>query len=173
MGSGKTNKIQGHAGEQYYAAYFRKLGFTSCDISRGDGKRYDNAKIDLMHIPYNIQIKTGKHKSMNAGKELFTMESAIKSMFPEEDEVFKKPCLLIHRKHVEEGNTRLEHDDIVFMSLQQFDLYKNNGAKFEYIYLKEFKFELGSQFKCVIAVTMEDFKKEVILKEQLNVNDSK
>lgn len=171
MGSGKTNKLRGHNGERYYASYFRNLGFEFCETSRAASRKHDNAKIDLMYVPYNIQIKTGKHTSMNPGKELFSMEASIKLMFPPEDEVFKKPCLLIHRKYVEVGHKRKIEDDVVFMSLIQFNIYKNNGANFEYLSLKEFKFELDSQFKTIVSVTMEDFKNQVILKEQSNVKN--
>lgn len=171
MGSGKTNKTRGHKGERHYVNFFKDLGFTFCATSRAASRKHDNAKIDLMYIPYNIQIKTGKHTTMNPGKELLNMETSIKVMFPPEDEVFKKPCILIHRK-MAEGYRRTDLDDLVYMSLQQFDLFNSKGAKLEYISLKEFKFDLTSQFKTIVGVTVENFKNEVILKEHPNVNNS-
>jgi hypothetical protein len=171
MGSGKTNKTRGHNGERYYANFFRALGFTFCETSRQASRKHDNAKIDLMYIPYNIQIKTGKHSTMNPGKELFSMETSINVMFPPENEVFKKPCILIHRK-MAEGYRRTDLDDLVYMSLQQFNLFNNNGAKLEYISLKEFKFDLFSQFKTIVCITVENFKNNIILKEHPNVNNS-
>jgi hypothetical protein len=57
------------------------------------------------------------------------------------------------------------------MSLKQFDLYQQAGANLLPLSLKEFKFELDSQFKTIVSVTMEDFKNQVILKEQSNVKN--
>lgn len=160
MELGKINKQMGKDAEHYFSRIFRALGFSMCYPSRNTSKRYDNAKIDLMNLPFNIQIKAGRQKNLNPGKELFSMFNCIQSMFPKEDEVFKKPYLLIHTEKVGEG--------MVYMSLQQFDVFRNQSRNLEYSNLKEFKFEMNSEFKSIVGVSFEVFKNEIILKQYPN-----
>lgn len=163
-GVGKTNRRKGHNAERIYAIRFREMDFKFCETSRFVSKKHDNAKIDLMYIPFNIQLKAGKQSGLNAGKELLMMKSAIEVMFPPEDEVFKKPKLLIHYKEVGRGHTRLPEHEIVYMSLQQFDIFQTMNPSLKYDSLKTFKFEMECEFKHIVNMTFEYFKNEVILK---------
>lgn len=162
MGRGATNKRKGSNAERYYAQIFRDLGFDFCETSRFVSKKHDNAKIDLMYVPFNIQIKAGSQKNMNPGKELFLMESSINSMFPPEDEVFTKPCLLFHYKQGIRGKKRTEQDEIVYMSENQFNLFKQQIKDLKHIDKKSFKFDLNSQFKHIVWMTFEYFNKNII-----------
>jgi hypothetical protein len=47
------------------------------------------------------------------------------------------------------------------MSLQQFDIYRSEGSKMDYLSLKEFKFELNSEFKTIVSVTLEVLQKKL------------
>lgn len=165
MGVGATNKRKGSTAERYYAKFFRDLGFTFCETSRFVSKKHDNAKIDLMYIPFNLQIKAGVQKNMNPGKELFMMASSITSMFPLEDEVHKKPCLLIHYKQGTPGVRRTPDMEVVYMSRMQFELFQSVNASLTYSYSKEYKFDLDSNYKHIVGMTLEHFKNEVILKQ--------
>ena len=165
MGIGATNKRKGSTAERHYAKFFRELGFTFCETSRFVSKKHDNAKIDLMYIPFNLQIKAGIQKNMNPGKELFMMASSIANMFPQEEDVHNKPCLLIHYKQGTPGVKRTLDMEMVYMSITQFDSFKNKSSKLEYSMLKEFKFDLQSEFKTVVGMTLDHFKEEVILKQ--------
>lgn len=165
MGVGATNKRKGSTAERYYAKFFRDLGFTFCETSRFVSKKHDNAKIDLMYIPFNLQIKAGVQKNMNPGKELFMMASSISSMFPLEDEVHRKPCLLIHYKQGTPGVRRTPDMEVVYMSMIQFDVFRNLSRELKYDYLKEYKFDLQSEYKSIVGMTLEHFKNEVILKQ--------
>lgn len=165
MGVGATNKRKGSTAERYYAKFFRDLGFTFCETSRFVSKKHDNAKIDLMYIPFNLQIKAGVQKNMNPGKELFMMASSISSMFPLEDEVHRKPCLLIHYKQGTPGVRRTPDMEVVYMSMIQFDVFRNRSRELKYDYLKEYKFDLQSEYKSIVGMTLEHFKNEVILKQ--------
>ena len=164
MGLGKTNKRKGSNAERLYAIKFREMGFSFCETSRFVSKKHDNAKIDLMYIPFNIQIKAGKQKNMNAGKELFFMKTCIDTMFPLGDEVFKKPLLLIHYEEVGRGHKRLPEHERVYMSMIQFDIFKSMSPDLEHNGLKSFKFDLQSEFKHIVNVTFADFKEKIILK---------
>lgn len=173
MGVGKTNKRKGSNAERYYAKFFRELGHEFCGTSRAVSKKHDNAKIDLMYVPFNIQIKAGKQKGMNPGKELFNMFSHIQSMFPKEDEVFKKPLLLFHYKERPIGTRNRTPDlEMVYMSQQQFEIFQKLNPNFRYDYIKTFKFELQSEFKTIVGMTLETFKNEIILKHYCNGTDN-
>lgn len=165
MGIGATNKRKGSTIERYYAKFFRELGFTFCETSRFVSKKHDNAKIDLMYIPFNLQIKAGIQKNMNPGKELFMMASSIASMFPQEEDVHKKPCLLIHYKQGTSGVKRTSDMEIVYMSMAQFEVFKSKSLGLEFSTIKEFKFDLQSEFKTIVGMPFDHFKEEVILKQ--------
>lgn len=165
MGIGATNKRKGSTAERFYAKFFRELGFTFCETSRFVSKKHDNAKIDLMYIPFNLQIKAGIQKNMNPGKELFMMATSIASMFPLEDDVHNKPCLLIHYKQGKPGARRTPDMEMVYMSMMQFLAFQEKSPELTVLSLKEFKFDLDSEFKTIVGMTLDHFKSEVILKQ--------
>ena len=170
MGIGKTNKMMGSRAEIMYADFFQRLGFRMCYPSRHISKKHDNAKIDLMNIPFNVQVKAGRQANMNPGKELLSMQHCIGLMFPSGDEITLKPSILLHYLTVEKGKERLPEHEIVYMSLQQYDYWRSKGSKMDYLGLKEFKFELNSEFKTIVCVTLEVFTKEIIIKHYQNGN---
>lgn len=162
---GKINKARGHAAEKLYANIFRELGYASCETSRLANKlQHDNAKIDLVGLPFNVQIKAGKQRRLNAGNELFLMHTAISAMFPQTDEVFNKPLILILHEYVEDGMTRQESNQKVFMSLRQYNEFLQMNSNFHYDTLKSWKFNSTSEFRDIVSVTFEVFKREIILK---------
>lgn len=160
MGLGKINKQKGTDAELYFMDVFHNLGFRMCYPSRHTSKKHDNAGIDLMNLPFNIQVKAGRQKNLNPGKELFSMSNKIQSMFPKEDEVFKKPCLLFHINNEDEIK--------VYMSLIQFYLFKAKSRTLEYESIKEFKFEMKSEFRVFVGMSFEVFKNEIILNQYPN-----
>jgi hypothetical protein len=162
MGIGAKNKRKGSVAERYYAKFFRDLGFSFCETSRFVSKKHDNAKIDLMYVPFNIQIKAGIQKNMNPGKELFMMASDISAMFPPGDQVFNNPCLLIHYKQGVPGKKRTAEMEILYMSLAQFEKFKEISPDINYSFEKEFKFELNSEFKTIVGMTVEHFTNQII-----------
>lgn len=171
MGIGKTNKMMGSNAERMYSKLFRDLGFKHCVPSRHISKKHDNAKIDLMNIPFNVQVKAGKQTNMNPGKELLSMQHCIDLMFTKgEDAVTISPNVLFHYMPVAREQERLPEHEIVYMSLQQFDIYRSEGSKMEYLSMKEFKFDLNSEFKTIVCVTLEVFIKEIIIKHYQNGN---
>ena len=162
---GINNKRKGSNAERYYANVFRELGYEFCKTSRQASRLHDNAKIDLMYIPYNIQIKAGVHKNMNPGKVLLELKANIVAYFPPEDEVHKKPAILIHRKESGIGNKRKPEHDIVYMSLEQFNYFNSKNNLFQYNNSKEIKLDMNSEFRIIVSMTFEHFKEEIILKK--------
>lgn len=161
---GATNKRKGSQAERYYAQKFRELGFDFCKTSRLGSKLHDNAKIDLIFIPYNIQIKAGRQKNMSPGKELLMLKSNIRELFPPDHEVHQKPLMLIHYEEVGRGKKRLEENEKVYMSMKQFEYFNSKNPLFSYTSMKEFKIDTQSEFKVIVSMTFNHFKDQVILK---------
>lgn len=118
---GKRNKRKGSDAERYYAKKFReKLNYTHCKTARLGSRLHDDAGIDLIFIPFNIQIKAGKQVGLNVSKELLNMKEKMKELFPESSPEHNLPKLVIHKKEVGRGNKRGEFDEIVSLSFKDF-----------------------------------------------------
>ena len=101
---GKTNKRKGSDAERLYAKIFRDdLGFSHCVTSRMGSKMHDDAGIDLLFLPFNVQIKAGYDKGLNASRELLYIENKMLDLFPETSLEHSLPKILIHRKNKEIG----------------------------------------------------------------------
>lgn len=118
---GKTNKRKGSDAERYYAKIFRDiLGFKHCKTSRLGSKLHDDAGIDLIFIPFNIQIKAGKQVGMNPSRELSSMKEKMTEFFPETSLEHNFPKLVIHKKQIGQGKKKTEFDEIVSMTFEDF-----------------------------------------------------
>jgi hypothetical protein len=127
MSSGKNNRRKGHDAERECADAFREAGFQKCQTSRYGSRMHDDAAIDLIFIPYNVQVKAGKQQGLNAFQVLKEMEHRIDSMFPEDAPERVYPNVLIHRKDGKKGVKRSKYDTLVSLSLEDFiDLVKIN-----------------------------------------------
>ena len=118
---GARNKRKGSNAEREYAKFFRELGFSHCITARQGSRYHDDAGIDLINLPFNVQIKAGRQKGMNISKVLNDIKETISIKFPKEASEHNNPLIVIHRKEVESGKrTRNEFDEIVSMSIQDF-----------------------------------------------------
>ena len=117
---GKTNKRKGSDAERHYAKVFREIGFTYCKTSRLGSKLHDDAGIDLIFLPFNVQIKAGKQAGLNASRELEYIQNRMTELFPSTSLEHTYPKVLIHKKEVGQGKKRGEFDDIVSMSFNDF-----------------------------------------------------
>ena len=119
-----NNKRKGSNAEREYAKRFREAGFENCITSRLGSRLYDNSGIDLMNIPFNVQIKAGIQRGINYSKELQYVKDQISHNFDLSDEVNNKPILLIHKKPKLEGKrNRGEFDELIIMSISDFFKY--------------------------------------------------
>jgi hypothetical protein len=167
MIQGITNKRKGSDAERYYVKMFKELGFLGCCTSRLGSRKYDNAKIDLMNLPFNVQIKAGIQKNMNPGKVLFEMKSAITTMFQSFEDVTKKPCILIHHKQGTKGVKRKEEDSIVYMSNDLYQSYMKKGIdNLPLVYFKTLKIDTEFEFKTIVGISFTTFVNNIILKEK-------
>jgi hypothetical protein len=122
---GKTNKRLGSNAERLYAKVFRDLGFNFCKTARQGSKLHDDAGIDLMHLPFNVQIKAGDQKGMNPATVLRIIKERIPNIFPATDPVHDNPNILIHKKKVGQGKKKDEFDELVTMSFKDFTRIMN------------------------------------------------
>ena len=131
MGRGATNKRKGSNAEREFALAFREMGFTHCKTSREGSKLHDNAGIDLLFLPMNIQIKAGKQKGLNVSKELKYVHNRVREIFPEGSIEYFLPNVLIHKKEVGQGNKRTQFDSIVSMTFEDFKLLISKIEKWD------------------------------------------
>lgn len=117
---GKTNKRKGSDAERYYAKIFRDLGFSHCKTSRLGSKLHDDAGIDLIFVPLNVQIKAGKQVGLNSARELKYIQDRMAELFPPTSIEHSLPKVLIHKKEVGAGKRRTQFDDIVSMTFEDF-----------------------------------------------------
>lgn len=114
---GRINRSKGHNAERIYRKIFIELGFKECVTSRYGSRIHDDAGVDLINLPINVQIKAGKQRNLNKKLELEEIKSKIKKLIPNEQE---KPLILIHRKDVMKGKRRTEFDDLVTLTFNDF-----------------------------------------------------
>ena len=118
---GVQNKRKGSNAERLYAKIFREVfGFKFCKTSRFASRVHDDAGIDLMYLPFNVQIKAGKQKGLNPIKELKNMENKIKELFPPNSPESKLPKIVLHKKERLVRNKPCEFEEIVTMSFEDF-----------------------------------------------------
>lgn len=124
---GKLNKSRGNIGERYYVKQFKDLGYTHCKTAREGSKLLDSCGIDLIFIPYNVQIKVGTQKGLNASKELKYIKDNIDTKLPKDSQESGYPKILIHKKPVGRGNKRSEFGEIVSMTFEDFKKIISNS----------------------------------------------
>lgn len=118
--SGKRNRQKGHDAERLYANQFKKLGYPYCVTSRRGSRLHDDAGIDLIYVPFNVQIKAGKQQGINYSKELSYIATRIKELFPPISPEHTLPTILIHEKPCTQGRKRTPQDSLVIMSFEDF-----------------------------------------------------
>ena len=112
-----ANKRKGSNAERYYAKIFREIGYPNCITSRYGSRNHDDLGIDLIHIPFNIQIKAGKQTGMNPISILSQISKNLEKL-PEGEKDY--PLILIHKKDTKKGIKRNEFDEMVYMTFESF-----------------------------------------------------
>lgn len=115
---GNANRDKGHRAERHYVLAFKELGFDKCVTSRYGSRQHDDAAIDLINIPFNVQIKAGKQKAMNPISVLNDIVERVADKFPKTAPEHNYPNMVIHRKEVGRGKKRNQFDDMVYMSFE-------------------------------------------------------
>ena len=118
--SKNANRNKGHNAERLYAKLFKELGFSFCQTARYGSRMHDDAGIDLINLPFNVQIKAGYKKGLNYSQVLQVIDERLGEMFPEHAPEHNFPNILIHRKDAKRGKRRQPYDDLVVMSFEDF-----------------------------------------------------
>lgn len=117
---GKTNRNKGNSAERHYVKQFQELGFKHCKTARLGSRLHDYAGIDLICLPFNVQVKAGKQRGMKPSDELKYINDRMEELFPETAPEHNYPNILIHRKEVGQGKRRTPYHEIVSMTFEDF-----------------------------------------------------
>jgi len=118
-----TNRTKGHDAERLYVNRFKEIGYEHCVTSRYGSRLHDDAAIDLINVPINVQIKAGKHRGMDYSKVLRDMSERIPNMFPPDAPEIHRSNMIIHKKDVGKGKKRDKYDELVIMSFEDYIKY--------------------------------------------------
>lgn len=97
---GARSRRKGHEAERQYAKEFRNLGYKHCKTSREGSRLLDSAGIDLIFIPFNVQIKAGKQRGLNPINELKLRTERTKKATPKTGIVFAGRKSLAEKRKV-------------------------------------------------------------------------
>ena len=128
--NGKTNRRKGHNAERHYASFFKELGYKFCKTARQASRLHDDCGIDLMYLPFLVQIKAGKQRGLKRAETLQYIEDRVKENFPPQSPEHTMPKILIERKDPGRGKRRTQYHDTVMMTIEDFvkiiNLFKND-----------------------------------------------
>lgn len=110
------NRTKGHDAERHFAKEFREIGYDKCQTARYGSRMHDDCAIDLIFVPFNVQIKAGAQRGMNPSKVLRDIDERVKKTFPEDAWEQSNINMVIHRKDVGRGKKRDKYDDLVTMA---------------------------------------------------------
>jgi len=113
--SKNRNRDKGHNAERYYVLQFKNLGFSFCKTSRFASKLIDDCGIDMVGLPFNVQVKAGYAKGLNYFKTLSLINGRLKINFPPEDVIHNKINIIIHKLDTGRGKKRTEFDELVIL----------------------------------------------------------
>ena len=123
----KNSRRKGNQAEVYYRNIFiNDLGFSDCKTSRHASKLLDDAGIDLVGIPYNVQIKRGYNNSMNYLTTMLDLYSKINTNLPREmDHIKKRVTFMIHERDMKRtqfgGQSKPDYETLVCMSSNDYN----------------------------------------------------
>jgi hypothetical protein len=165
MSKSNTSRDKGHRAERLYAKIFRDLGFIKCMTSRFGSRFHDNCKIDLLNLPFNVQIKAGKQKGLNPAKELWLMRKSVNENFREDSVEVSNFDFMLQRKEVVDKNAgRQDKDDIVHFT---FSVFNDNVDFFNSINVEKHckrRKNLPEFYDCIYSITFKDFIKYINIK---------
>ena len=115
---GSRNRAKGHSAERLYTKLFKEFGFSACVTARYGSKIHDDVGIDIINLPFNVQVKAGKQRSMNPTIILSKMKEKIETSVLESEH--DKVNIIIHKKEVGKGKKRTEFDELVHLSFKDF-----------------------------------------------------
>lgn len=92
------NRDKGHRYERWWANIFKDLGWEKCITARQGSRIADDSGIDLVNIPYNMQLKYGYPRGLNYKTLFDSIDECKEKNFTEEDPIQKYPTVIAHKK---------------------------------------------------------------------------
>jgi len=114
------NRTKGHNAERQYRNEFVELGYEYCVTSRYGSRQHDDCGIDLINLPFNVQIKAGYARGLNYSKVLRNVKEMVSINFPDDAKEHTNPTFIIHKKDVGKGRKTTEFDELVVMTKEDF-----------------------------------------------------
>lgn len=114
------NRRKGHDAEREVVKMFQDLGYKYCVTARYGSRQHDDCGIDVINIPFNVQVKAGYSRGLNYSKVLRDIAERIGESFPKYSPEHTQPTVIIHRKDVGRFKLRTEFDDLVVMTKETF-----------------------------------------------------
>ena len=116
---GSTNRRKGHDAERLYVQKFKDLGYDKCVTARFGSKLHDDCGVDLLNLPFNVQIKAGVQKGISYSQTIAYTKDLTAKKLSEEDAA--KPVILIHKKPFDKGPSKdNETKELVIMTWNDF-----------------------------------------------------
>ena len=115
-----NNRRKGHDVERHFRKEFQGMGYAHCETSRYASRMHDDAGVDLVNLPINVQIKAGYKRGINYSKVLREMRDRIADLFGKESHEQGKIRIVLHRKDGKRGQSRENEDDLVVMTFEDF-----------------------------------------------------
>jgi len=93
-------RIKGHTFEREWVKILKTLGFKDACTSRLCNRDADNKGIDIVNVPFAVQLKCGYENGLNYKKELEYMKTDL-------------PKILIHKQKKNEGYVCIPYKDFL------------------------------------------------------------
>lgn len=135
-----NNRSKGLRGERKYRLIFIDLGYTKCETSRNSSRLLDNCKVDLDFLPFNVQIKTGKHTSMKPDVILTEMKTLIESTYEDTDRI-NYPYFIIHELEGKKGKVRTHNETQVHIRYSDLQKIIKTLPNLEYDFILKMPFD--------------------------------
>lgn len=119
----KNSRTKGHSFERDLVLIFKSLGFEHCKTSRYANRLLDDCKVDLCHIPLNLQSKIGYWNNRPKPEVIFKeMKAHIDSNFPPGNSQRDYPKVLFHFLDKRED----EHQLVIMMYKDWVEMFKKS-----------------------------------------------
>ena len=161
---GAKNKHKGSHAERFYATLFKEMGYDKCQTARFGSRLHDNAGIDLINLPFNVQIKAGVQKNLSPGKVLLNMTAQINALFMQGDPVRSYPLLLIYRPKPFSNNT---DEDKVYMSREQWDMYKDRVLVMDNFTILKRKNKMNNPYGEIVCTSFNSLRNVLLPEENI------
>lgn len=118
---GNTNKNKGSAAERKFRLKFEELGWKFCKTSRQANRLADDCGVDLVGLPFNVQVKAGHQEGMSPQSVLQYIDDRLPEAFAPHEAIHTLTNVLIFETVCGRGKKRRDVDTLVFIAKEDFN----------------------------------------------------